>query len=392
MKKHISILLVFCFIFSISCNIALGLENNNEGIYINTPKIPAKVHKIVNNDFNNLLLSIKLQPESFGFDSKEINRLYLGKGFKSFINNNNMMEESDVYYFPVLHQNNVRGFVKVFENTNGEYGISLSKEFADEFGKLKGKNSKDDPFILVYSGGNLVATNRHEKIILDKISDKEDNSIHKLSINSINNIPKKSENQIINCLIKDNLVLSSISIKSSGSQKYLDVPIVENRNDSGQPRPWCWAACVASITNYLKDKNYSAEDIYDSYKNYGSYDPEVKYYTLSHGEIEDVFEDIGFSRTKLDMNNSLNKSEIINEIDNNRPINSFLAGSNTAHSNVIRGYCDLLDTFYVAVMEPNEDYYVSYKTYYNPKYDEVYYNAEISGKFMYWKHTIYNIK
>ena len=149
---------------------------------------------------------------------------------------------------------------------------------------------------------------------------------------------------------------------TAGSGAYtvdaLCVPFVKN-GVAATGTPLCWAACVASISNYRKGTNYTAIKLHDElwikYSGYGSGDYPVGTPTW----IKRAFATCGLDY--IYEGRGLNGKEVSDALSGKRPIYMGLGfadpeNSNTGHAVVLQGiYINYGGRNFYQIMDPNRE-------------------------------------
>lgn len=358
MKKVLSIIIVFVLMMA-GMNGQVFAKLGDNDLIISTNDISSNILEYVNNNYSELINIVKIEPDKYSLTEEQINDLKLGQGFMTYKLDNEDVIPNNIYFFPVLHKNKIVGLINLIDN-DGVYTIGYKTGFSKELNKLKG-NSFKNPYILVYSDGDLFAINNLKRIIIDKsiIKKNKDNKLSNFDVlHKVKN--KDLENKNVTNSAIDEIMTIGDDLPGDGSgadeSSTINIPIVLNQDINGGI---CWAACIASELNYIKGTSYSAVDIYNSYT-YDYYTP-VSY---SNNDKKDIYNSESLSVNYVA--EKIGYNSLKNEIINNRPVDSLMYNSIMPnHEVVIRGYYDFdssSDTAskYISIMDPNNNNYVVY--------------------------------
>jgi hypothetical protein len=177
----------------------------------------------------------------------------------------------------------------------------------------------------------------------------------------------------------ESIVINFSSINNSelnySSSKFLNVPIVNQKDPDGIPNNMCWAADVASIVNYKNGRNLTAINVCDTmgyqYNQGGNaYDTQ---YALNH-----------YSIPSTALGSTMSEPDIVSDISNNKPaVIGLYSDYGIGHSVVLCGYASYSSAFTLSVMDSYEE-----------RYSAMYYDSTIgryylSGASMYhWYFTV----
>ena len=213
-----------------------------------TDKIPNDAVRYIKENYIDVIDIIKTNIDKFNIDENTIYNLKLGKPF--VIYDFTEEKQDEIYYFPLLNDKNVILVISVMGTTVG-WNISASEDMVSYLNII---DYASDNYIFYGTDNRIVCESLDEIIYL---SGKDNHSY-----NNFETIDFKEKINIISKRI-DNF------IKTDTSKVILDAPNTEKStltlyNPKGQGTlQICWAATVATITNYINRSNYTALDVCD---------------------------------------------------------------------------------------------------------------------------------
>ncbi len=280
--------------------------------------------------------------------------------------------DSNRYYFPILHDDNVVAMLTMVDPGDGYYSIQLGKsKFADSLNKIH--NTINDPVSLVITDEAMYTIDKNDTLTVVDEFLSSSNLSNKSYIQpqiSYDDVTDINENIVfINSqayidFSNKNPVNSTRTIIQNG----LNVPFVSNGTNNSYPLGYCWASSAASVIKYRTTTSSSATQIRDQLLlgGYAGYDTEVQTIFQSY---------IGGTITLLSGNGFMFYNTLKPIIDDGKPIytdwQSFTSGE--AHAMVVRGYYN--DTAIsgplterATLMDPNHSTYQSIGLYPTFKY------------------------
>ena len=275
--------------------------------------------------------------------------------------------DSNRYYFPVLHDDDIVAMLTMVDSGDGYYSIRLGKsKFADSLNEIH--NTINSPVSLVITDDAMYTIDKNDSLtVVDEFSCSS-------SVTNKSYIkPQVSYNDVID--INENIVSINSQIYIDFSDKNpasstktlvqygLNVPFVANGSNSSYPYGYCWASSAASVIKYRTTTSLTATQIRNQLLlgGYGGYDYEIQTIFQSY---------IGGTITLLSGNGFMYYTTLKPIIDNGKPIytgwQNFTDGK--AHAMVVRGY--YYDTAIygplterATVMDPNYSTYQSIGLY-----------------------------
>lgn len=94
-------------------------------LYVNTKEISHEMESYTHDNFKKLMKPIIKNPELYGFPKNEVEKFKLGKAFNIYRYKNNIIESTDIFYIPILHNTNIRGFLAVTYDTESKLMLQL---------------------------------------------------------------------------------------------------------------------------------------------------------------------------------------------------------------------------------------------------------------------------
>ena len=264
--KFISWITIFIFVLSLTTYVPVFAQENklvsNNNALIITNDIPEDLEKYAFEIFPKHVTNMSKAPEKFGFNSKEISYLYLGKPFNISVYQNDDLLDNIIYYYPVIYKNTIKGFL-IVGNDNGKYSSTFEKGFSEKVDNLiKNNNGK---FSIVNIDNNLLAISSDESVLIseDTINFNKVDKDKMLRVKNKLTKDKQNNSKFYDIMLTDESTSSSLqnitinsTYSTSSTSRLLNVPIV-----SQYSYDWCWAAVCASIINYKQSKFLTAGEV-----------------------------------------------------------------------------------------------------------------------------------
>lgn len=281
--------------------------------------------------------------------------------------------DSNRYYFPILHDNNIVAMLTMVDPGDGYYSIQLGKSrLADSLNKIE--NTINNPVSLVITNEAMYTIDNNNTLTV------VDEFLSTSNLSSKSNVqPKITYNEVVD--INENIVpianqvyidfSNKNSINSANSatsattiiQKNLNVPFVANGTNSSYPGGYCWASSAASVIKYRTTTSSSATQIRNQLLSggYAGYDYQIQTIFQSY---------IGGTITLRSGNGFMPYDTLKPIIDSGKPIYTDWQNFTDAqaHAMVVRGYyydTDIIGpaTERATVMDPNYSTYQSIGLY-----------------------------
>ncbi len=231
-----------------------------------------------------------LMEMNLGRDNIDIANASIGQPF--------LVENSDIYIFPVLVDGKIELLIQMTKDDDGENYFAISEFFADGIDDLSDNTYK----IVADEDFDVFAISDNESILINQNKDDEESindPITALSADESDAVDIK--NTFLDLASLPMVAASNVDATESG--KWLGVSVVK------QSRNTCWAACMSSIMKYHGD-NISVSQILNRTGKSG---------TANSTEVETFFNDYGYSNEGFTQY-TLSFSNIKTKIRNGRPI------------------------------------------------------------------------
>lgn len=261
MKKRIKkiIMTSWAFLCVIFCSkITVGASELEHLVYRNIPK---EVIMIANNSYEQMIQAVIYKHEEFGLGIKDLQNVSLGDPFVIFEDKNN---QDEIYYFPILSRNNIVMVLSVTGTTEG-WGLSLSTEYVEVLNEI----NFDKDYYLLYKVNDVLLAKSYNK----NYAILEDEDIKMIRINPSTYMDLQEENveNKMSSLKKFNVKMVNMlkctkakySPGYSTSTSTAKIALLNNAQGQG-PYGLCWAASVATVTNYIYGTNYTAKNVADA--------------------------------------------------------------------------------------------------------------------------------
>lgn len=363
-NKILSLILVVFILMTLGGNISVSAETLSKTTII-TKEIPK--------DITNYAISELNKQKNIAEDS-DIRSSSLGTPFQIFSYLNKEIVNSSIYYFPLLKDDKITGFMTIFKKGD-EYFSNISKSFSEELNNLLENNDGEN--IILYSIENDIYAIINSQEYLLSLDYTKENHLNEEDINAaiekLNSEVNFEEEQYVN--VKEALVYMQPFAIEGGPTAYktLNVNIVLQGN-----HPWCAGATIAGILNYKLGKSLTAKDVITYY--YGS----AVESGLPNTAFQSIYSHYGYSVT---VDNALTYTRTKSLINANWPIHmSMYATSSDRHSMTLRGYYEYSDgSKYYSVIDPNYNYYININAY--DSGNSVYYI--LNNMAFYWNKSAY---
>lgn len=263
---------------------------SSEGVKIKTENIEEEYTVYAKNHLNLHLQSI--------LETKDNNILdyYLGSPFtvKDIVKNKNII------FYPVINNSQVE-YLFIINKKNGEFNASLGKYFSDELINLFNESINKEYALLLYNNQIYNYDGRNITLLYsfnNKFNLEEYNKLYKIVKNRSNIYNNENLVNKVRLLSKNNIYYLR---KPTPSAVLLEGKTL-NVKGVAQGDNQCWAATIAAMINYKKDKSLSAYtvakyiypnnpyqggDWYDmkkAYNNWGIYPSQIG--KLSFGSVK----------------------------------------------------------------------------------------------------------
>lgn len=245
---------------------------------------------------------------------------------------------ADVYYFPILCNEEITYLFRVYPDGNGGYNGAITRFLATELESLASQTSSETPLTLNLVNDKIVATIGQNSYILHEYS------ATGTTLSATTEQPDSLS--VVDTKTAQNWVLTKPQQRAQSCY----IPL--NCTDSTTYyNSWCVAFCTAAILRTLGETDVEAIDVMSLF-----YRQPVSgsYVTLQQAVGYGNFR--GVSSTYVTY--ALGQSALMTEIDNQRPVLLGMISSAYDHAVVLRGYSLISNTW--NVWDPMAN---SYQTY-----------------------------
>ena len=366
MKKIISGIVITALAFSVVGNSVIVTAKSpevTENIISHeiSDRIPEDATRLVEQQLDSIIKVSKDFSKDLDIDETQLEEVSIGTPY--IIYDVADTKQDEIYHYPIINNKNeeVVLMVNVMGTTDGwHYDIST-----ENISKLNVLNYANEEYIFYGTEGNIIAENDETKKTLignnENVAIQEfENSDLSKKVDAISERIDKLQKTDVNSSVKRNL-------KFAYSPKVVDVEVgtgkkceLYNRQTQGS-YGLCWAASVATISNYLNGTNYTACQIADKEGigyNDGVYGPAA---------VLKAMEDFGVPYHIVAA--TLLWSEIKSKIVSKIPIYIAANSNDGGHSTVLYGYKNKNGTQYIVMWNPGSaetqivEYAGSYTTY-----------------------------
>lgn len=377
MNKKLLILMSLCLFINLFPNFVTADESDESRLYIKTLPCPKEYYDYVDGNIERFVLSA-----NFSNDLEGIIRI--GSPF-SFLN-----DGSDIFYFPILCNDNVIYTFRVFKNSDGKCSGVLGEMFVEEFNKLIG-TSINNPLSIYMEGSDIVAYINDEKnVIYSYPKGTEDDSYKIYSETSksyeIVDIKRECNNVNFSLNIKDIASKTTNELNknaSNGTPAFLYLGVKSDIIETQGSQEWCAAFATAFIIRHIKGSNDNtlAKDVMNKFYDNPSYlDTITESQVIEYANYRSVYP----TRKTSTLSNSL----LINEIYNGRMVYLRMYRLENSekkyHAVVLRGYNSSLKTW--SIWNP---WYKWFETF---EMDGSYTPSNYTSREYYYFQTTYNWK
>lgn len=167
-------LLFFCLFLSINVPIYAADSNDSESLEIKSLDVPQEAISYAKSIAPTMLSSVVGNQELYGVSINNYDNVSLGEPYTIMSFDE---EDSDIYYFPVLEDDEIKLILSVYE-ISGEWNATISEDIAEQLNDLE--DGSDKEYILYYDNGTTYAQseNKTEEIFADESMSDSDNTIN----------------------------------------------------------------------------------------------------------------------------------------------------------------------------------------------------------------------
>lgn len=372
---------------------AFSFDNVDNSIYIKSSNVPESATNYAKDQFSNLTTDEVMY---LGFSYEDVCGMRLAPGFYADALNDTI-NDTNVYYYPVLHNNEVIAMFTVTQSGIG-YSYQFGKDdLATSLNTLR--TSETNAAEVIVTENAFYGATADSIEVLSSLPDTEDFEI---------DLEKQQISQIASTVAEDAEPDDIISISSNTAyaetvmempmeRTYIGkkriVPIVNNQSyydADGNKRGTCWASCTGSLIDYYKNGTACSDANGSSirYSVIGQNFEATGGYTGGMSTAKKYIEEYISGVTMTQTGSSLAWSNVKKEVNTkNAPCYTRweCAGDSTGHAMVLCGYRykqeDSNNTNYYGLyfMDPNKSslQIVSYGSTYT-----------INNKLFSWSNTL----
>lgn len=230
-------------------------------------------------------------------------------------------EEADVYYFPVIYDDEIYYLFRVYPDGNGGYAAAITCFLAQELNNLAELTSEKNPLSLHMVGNKIVASvENSEYVLFEYPADLNEDAVSALS----------AGNALYSAVdVKKEIGFDLSFVKSRAVSNYIELDLIEKQGSNS------WCAAYASST-IMRTLGYycTAVDLIIYF-----YDEPLSKYYVSETQIRKFASD-NFGLSPINVYYSISNELLYNEIDNGRPVyfKMMNIGYTSGHAIVLRGY------------------------------------------------------
>ena len=359
----------------------VNAADTNSNSSIITVQVPQAVATFAITEFPKQIKTAVKSFKEYGLDDSDVTKYTLGAAFNVYNFVNESIDNTDIYYYPVLYKAKVKATLAITKSPNGSLSSTFSKGFADSLENTIETNTNKS-FRIVKVDGDLRAISDNNSVLIAKDINKGTASeitletikkINKLANKNINSIKyKETSNKITTSITttQSPMIVQNIIADGPISSKYLAVPIVLQYN-----HPNCWSATCASIINFKNNNNALSSMIVATYI-FGS----NCFRGASDAQSIQAYNHWGYRPYLCNYNETWTDAKSV--LNSNNPIDSswYPISGSTGHAMTVRGYEQYSDgSRSYLLIDPNSGYTsVTAQTYSG---DCVY---SINGQNYYW--------
>lgn len=327
MKKKIVLLIL-------TIAMAIQMFVVNDQVYAaNSSEITYPLDSVIyaKENYIGIIEAVKQYSSNFRIERNQLDNIRLGKPFIIYKANENVQDE--MYYYPVLDaQDNIVLLICIIGTTDG-WRISATEELVQQLNNIE---HFDSNYILYVTDDGIYAENKGNKIVLESSGECDNNSFDKYSydlkkqiiVDSVDYFVKADINMVFNNNVEKAGYTPSFSMNSSESKQ------CKLFNEKGQGNyGLCWAATVATISNYRSGTNVTAKNVADQmgigYNDGG---------TIAQAQQALKKQGLIYSNKNGDANNIMSWNGVKTNVSNKYPIYVHGKGTSSAHAVTVYGY------------------------------------------------------
>jgi hypothetical protein len=144
-------------------SIYVDTEYNGNGIYIESRECPKEAIIFVQENLYRYIQDLPMQDDRYS--DIDITHIELGSPFTI---QKESTDETDIYYFPIIYENEIKFTFRVYLDSDGTYTGIFSEYLASELNNLSNITSLDSPVLLILDNGNIWVSRNGELSIFFK--------------------------------------------------------------------------------------------------------------------------------------------------------------------------------------------------------------------------------
>lgn len=339
MKKRFILFLTFCSIMVLALGTTVfAAENDSDSFYVMSESCPEEAISYVKNNLYLYICDISVQDEKYA----DINAsdIILGSPFTILKEDT---EGKDIYYFPIIYENEIKFTIRVYEDSDGEYTGIFSEYLASELEAIADLTSEEFPLTLFMNNGNIMGTLDGNTFVFfaSPIGNEVADSPSSYASTDLTVTDIKEHMDYDTILVGTNRATTS---------KYLYLDLAETQGN----QTWCSAFAGSAIIRYKTSNKVYAKDIMSYYYPSSS---NLESETITHSQLIAYAKLKGCSPSKN--SGTFSQSAVVVQIDSSQPLYLSCVGSGTYsktnHALVLRGYN--LNAGIYSVWNPWNSYY-----------------------------------
>lgn len=322
MKKRIALFFTLCSMLVLMMGMTVfANEDSNNGFYIMSEECPDEAIAYAQNNLYLYIYDLPIQDERYA--DIDVSKIVLGTPFTI---QKESLEGKDVFYFPIMYEDEIKFTIRVYKDEDGSYTGIFSEYLASELQDVFARTSVSDPLILSMNNGNVMKTITGETSIFFaspmgyEVLDKP--VMYSNSNSSVVNVKEAITYEIV-----------PIGSTRATSSKYLSLDLAETQGN----QQWCSAFAGSAIIRFRTSNKVYAKTIMSYYYPNSS---DLENETISHDQL------ISYAKLKdcspSKSSGTLEQSTVVSQINNSKPIYLSCEGTGTYkkanHALVLRGY------------------------------------------------------
>lgn len=259
MKKLTSQLLCLCIVM-FNFQTAVFAETKSGQINENV-SVPNDAAQYIQEKYSDIVELAKLYQEAFQLDGTTLHDLTIGEPY--VILDLDETQQDELYYYPILDaEDKIILVVSVMGTTEG-WNLSISTEMTEELNNIE---YVENNFVFLESEDNIVAESKDDAIVIEG---EENEIIEEYTDLDYDELVEEVSEKIDEQFVKTDILeeeetcdmlygyTRGFRATSTSASKVCSLYNPKGQGAYGM----CWAASVATIANYIKGTNRSAQSI-----------------------------------------------------------------------------------------------------------------------------------